>query len=468
MADEQRADDLARLDDARHVLGEGSHAIRQSLYAVYVTILLALTYGLTVSRAVFLTAHPDRVRDQLLAWPVLVGVVVAIAMGSLVAHRAGRTRGPVVPPLPWIDVVLPSPIDRALSMRRWWGFALVGALTGGVTLGGVIGGGLWFAHVGGPVWLVGGVTLGTVVALLLLTAWLAGQLSLTPPDGSGRTNTPRKALRRLPIEDLRRHAVRSTRLGGAVLVGDVRAIRLEVSAPVTRGRHLRLRAAGPTMVVARRDVLGLRRMPGGLASGAVLTALGSAVVGWVAGQTGVPPLFGLLGAAICYTGYGAWAEGLRSQGDNAGTPPLIGLDTRHEAAAHLITPTVLFVVVGAVVGGTVALASGASGAGGAVGWAPGIRVAAWAVPLAGILAGCHLLAAFRGSPPVGLTGLRSPWGLALWLGLPLILTALVGGLLTAAVAGGTDTPWILGAGAVWALVSLGMWRARALANAHRI
>ncbi len=461
MPDPWRADDLERLDDARHVLGEGSHAIRQSLYAVYVTVLLGLTYGLTVARALFLTAEPGRLRDELVSWPVALSVLAAVVLGVAVAHRAGRSRGPVVPPMPWIDLVAASPLDRALTLRRWWGVALTGALTGGVVLGGVLGGGLWIAHVGGPAWLAGGVGTGLVAAVLVLASWLAGQTSLSPGQATP-TTTPRKALRRLTIDDLRRQAARSTRLGGAVLLADVRALRLELSAPVTRGRSLRLRSGRPTVVVARRDLLGLRRMPGGLVSGAALTALGGAVVGWASSDTTVPPLFPCLGLAACYLGYGAWAEGLRLQGDNAGTPPLIGLDTRHEARAHLVVPTALFVVVAGVVGLLVATAGHGEG------WAAGIRAGLWSLPLAAVLAGCHLLAAFRGIPPQGLSGMRSPWLLAGWIGLPMIIAAVVGGLLTAAVAGGTLTPWVFGIGAGWSLVIIGLSRARALAEAHRV
>lgn len=357
MPDDWRAADLDRLEDARHVLGEGSHPIRQSLYAVYVTVLLGLTYGLTVSRALFLTGDPGRLRDQLLSWPVAAGLAAAAALGTWVAHRTGRSRGPVVPPMPWIDVVATTPLDRALSLRRWWGLAVTGAMTGGVVLGGVVGGGLWIAHVGGPVWLAGGLAVGLVIAVLLLAAWLAGQATLSPRGNLPRTNTPRNALRRLAVDDLRRQAARSTRLGGALLLADVRAIRLEVSAPVTRGRSLHLRPGGPIIVVARRDLLGLRRMPGGLASGAALTGFGGAVVGWSSSDGTVPLVFACLALFPCYFGYGAWAEGLRLQGDNAGTPPLIGLDTRHEAPAHLIVPTVLFVGVAGVASLAVAVAT---------------------------------------------------------------------------------------------------------------
>ena len=52
-ASEQRRVDRARLADATHVLhgSEGSGAVQRVLYAVYVSAMLAFTYGFTVARA---------------------------------------------------------------------------------------------------------------------------------------------------------------------------------------------------------------------------------------------------------------------------------------------------------------------------------------------------------------------------------------------------------------------------------
>lgn len=456
-----RADDLDRLDDARHVLGEGSEVVRQTVYVVYVVVLLALTYGLTVARAAFLTSDPRWLRDQLLSWPALLVVVAATVLGASLAYRTGRARGPVVPPLPFVDVVVPSAIDRALTLRRWWRLALVGGITGGVVLGGIIGGGLWFARVGGPLWLVGFVVAAVVIGLVLVVSWLQGQASLAPSPRGLRRLDSAGSLRRLRIDDLRQQAARSTRLGGAMLAGDLRAVRLEVASPVTRGRSLRLRSTRPVLVIARRDRLGLRRMPGGLFTGAALTVAGTAALGWAMTHPEVPAAVSVLAVIPCYLGFGAWAEGLRLQGDNAGTPPLIGLDSRQEATGHLVVPVVLFVVVGAVAGSAAALGSGGSGR-------EGLSAATWSVPLAVVLAGAHLIAAFRGMAPRGLFGATSPQALAGWYLIPLMLATLVGGTTSAIEAhhpGAATVPALTG-GAL--LVMIGFARVRALGNAHRV
>ena len=458
-----REDDLDRLSDTRFVLGEGSHAFRQSVYAVYVAVLLALSYGFTVAQALFHTSDPAGLRAEILSWPALGALLVVGVTGTGLTYRAGRVRGPLVPPLPWTDLVATSAIDRALSLRRWLALALIGTVSGGVILGGVVGGGLWYAHVVGPGSFGAFLAVGLAMSLALLAAWLAGQAGQSPPvpgAAAGRPG-PRTALRRLAVEDLRRQAVRSTRLGGAVLAGDVRAVRLEVAAPVSRGRELRLRSAGPVLVVARRDLLGLRRMPGGFATGTALVAIGGGAIGWSVGGRDVPGVFPALAMLACYAGFGAWAEGLRLHGDNVGTPPLLGIDTGTEAAAHTIVPVALFLAVGGLAAAVASAAvSGTPG--------PAVRAALWTVPLALILGGCHLLAAFRGLPPRMFSGFRSPAGLAAWVAYPALLAMAVGGPLTAAVASGGALAWPLGVGLGALLAYAGMSRATVLAASHRI
>ncbi|MGB7817204.1 MAG: hypothetical protein WBL35_00510, partial [Ornithinibacter sp.] len=139
--------DRERLADAEHVLHgpEGSGAVRNVLYAVYVVALLALSYGFTVARAVFLTSDPVWVRDSLLSIPAaLAGLLLAAALLVLV-HAAGARRGPVVPPLPWVDHVVASSIDRAAVLREWWVVSSTLLVASGGVAGGVLGGSLWAA-----------------------------------------------------------------------------------------------------------------------------------------------------------------------------------------------------------------------------------------------------------------------------------------------------------------------------------
>ena len=246
-------------------------------------------------------------------------------------------------------------------------------------------------------------------------------------------------------------------MGGAVLAGDLRAARLDVVAPGTRLRHSRLRARGPVAVVAGRDLLGLRRSPGTLVVGAVLSAGGS----WALAHAtvrGVPSFIAFLGVIACYLGYGAWAEGLRLQGDNAGTPPLIGLRFGDESLAHLVVPSVLYAATGLLAGGVVMATSGA-----------GIAAVLWPPALVALLAGAHLMAAFRGLPPATLFSPGSAVvSITFWYARPLLLT-IIGGvaasaLLTRSSASNTGAVLVL---ASYAAVMLGRRRVRLLDEAHR-
>lgn len=93
--------------------------------------------------------------------------------------------------------------------------------------------------------------------------------SSLPP---GRYN----ALARLDITSLRRQSASNATMGGAVLAGDLRMVRLDAARPTTHFRHMRLRASGPLAVIARRDLLGLRRAPWSALTGLGLAAAGSA------------------------------------------------------------------------------------------------------------------------------------------------------------------------------------------------
>ncbi len=476
--------DRERVTDARHVVdGEGGgDVVKSALYAVYVTILLAVSYGLTVARAVFVSENPRALRGDLLSWPAVGAAVLLAALAVGVAFRAGRSRGPIVPPLPWVDHVVSSPNDRAEALRRWWLLSLLGTVTGGLVVGAVLGGGSWLAQVTGPWFLVGTVVGGLVLGVAVLVAWLSGQASLsgryaTPgraADASGGARTGFGGLRRprggaatvlrgLRTDDLRAQSARSSRIAGGILAGDLRAVRLEVAAPVTRGRGLRLRAARPWLVIVRRDVLGLRRMPGGAAYGVVLSLVGVGAVTWCLDRPEVPLLMPAVAVLPCYLGFGAFAEGLRLLGDNAGTPPLLGIPPRQEATAHLVAPVVAFAVAGLVAAAGTAWADGVSGT------RFGLSIA-WVVPMCVILAGSHLLSAFRGQPPTSAfrpgTG---PTMLLAWLALPAAAAVVVAGLFTWLAAHAAQ-PW---GPLVWALavavllLQIGLIRVRSVSESHR-
>ena len=415
--------DAQSLTAAREVIS-GDERERQgnAVYAVYVAVIAAGAYGVPAAQSFFRVLDPAWLAAHLTG-PAAVALGVAGVAGlSAFAYRAGRLRGPVVPGLPYLDTVVTSPLDRALTLRPWWRLAVLGCVVGGVLTGLVIGAGLAIAGLTSALVLVPGVLVGAAVGLLVAGSWLQGQVRSWPTGdrGAGVFLRQRRSLRALHLSLLRTQSARAVTVGGAVLAGDLRAARLEVGTPVTRARHVRLRGRGPVLTMVRRDLLGMRRAPGSAVTGLVLTGIAAYALVH-ASAAGTPSIIALTGLVIAYLGVGTWAEGLRLQGDNAGTPPLLGLPPADEAVAHLVVPgvgylaTVLLVGLASVVLGHATLF--------------GIG---WAMLLGGLLVAATAMAAFRGLPPVSMfspgSGVVTT---ALWYAVPLLVPVVCGTAATA-------------------------------------
>ncbi|GAB98051.1 hypothetical protein KILIM_096_00160, partial [Kineosphaera limosa NBRC 100340] len=234
-------DDRPRFDDALEVAtdGAGAGTLRRLAYPVYVTILVALTYGFTFTRFVFVASNPEWVAAHLMTGAAAGVLAVLVALAAGFVWRASRQRGAVVPPVAWTDQVLGSSIDRAVAVRPWWHLTLAGTTTGGGLLGVMLGGSLWASQVTGPLALpVAGVVGGLIGALLAHTA-LWGQVGRAVPIRTAA------ALRLLRVEELRTQAATGDHFIGALLAGDVRAGQLEVAPPIRRRRSWRLRPGRP-------------------------------------------------------------------------------------------------------------------------------------------------------------------------------------------------------------------------------
>ena len=451
-------DDHEWLGQADWIIGgeAAAKARAQGRYAAYVLALMALVYGFPFVQATFRTSDSATLRDQLSS-PAAYGVgVAAVAAVFVAVIWAGRFRGPVVPPMPWIDLVLAAPVDRALGLRRWWRYAVAAALfvagLGALTFSA----GLAYAGVVGPlvipIALVGGLVLGVVV----VRVWLWAQVRSWPGPDRGLSLLWRAddALRELHAESLRQHSANTSTLAGSAMTGNLRTARLTFARPVRRSRAARLRPGRPVPVLVRRDVLGLRRQPSSLLTGLGLGLLGSVVLAWALSQPAAPGIAVPLALVPLYLGYGAWAEGLRLQADNIGTPSLIGSGPLEEAGAHLVVPTVLST---AVLGGAYAVAVALS--------ARGVDVGALAsiVCALGALAGGHLLAAFRGSPTIQ-TG---PQGLIAWYLMPSVIVLIVGSILPLALRAGAPSAASVAVWLVAGLIAWGLHRVRRLTHLHR-
>lgn len=450
---ELEVDDAEWLGQADWVVGgeAARQARKQGLYAGYVLLLFSGIYGFPVLQAIFRTNDRGWLREQLDSPIGVAALVVAIGAVLGAAYWAGRFRGPVVPPLPWIDLVVSTPVDRARAVRRWWRYAVVGGAFVGGVVGLVVGSGLAFAQVTGVVAMVVATVLGVVVGVVGARVWLWAQVRSWPGPDHATTGPSLlwrlpDALRALHAESLRAHSANTSTLAGSAITGNLRTARLSLTRPITHARAVRLRAGRPFAVLVRRDVLGLRRQRVDLVAGAGFTVLGAAVLIWGMAQPAAPSFALGLAMVPLYLGFGSWTEGLRLQADNIGTPALIGTGPLTEAAAHLVAPTGLAAVVLGLAGG----------------FAPAVWAAA--LPVLVLLAGGHLLAAFRGDPPATMV---TPQSRLFWYAMPSVTVVLVGAFLAQAYRTGNPAPEAFCTILVAAVAAWGVSRVRRLTYRHR-
>lgn len=449
-------DDHDLLGQADWVIGgeAARKARQQGLYAGYVAFLGALVYGLPIVQTVFRTSDAGSLGEQLSSPVAIVLLVASVAalLGAVVF--AGRFRGPVVPPMPWIDLVLSAPLDRALALRRWWRYAAVGGLFLGALGGLTVGAGLAFAHLGGVVTIVVTAVAGAALGVLTTRLWLWSQVRSWPGPDRGLTLLWRvpDALRELHAESLRAHSANTSTLAGSALTGNLRTARLALTRPVHHGRSARLRPGRPFAVLVRRDVLGLRRTPGAFLSGLGLSLLGGAVVTWAFVQPVAPSIAATIGLLPLYLGFGAWSEGLRLQADNVGTPSLLGTNDVGEAVAHLVVPTALTALaLGLWVGVTAVFTP-----------VPASAVLSLVIVLVLVVAG-NVFAAFRGTP----TFVMRPQTVVAWYALPALSVVVIGSVVAVLTKAGSYT-WL--SAVSWLAYLLLFWsisRVRRLTYLHR-
>lgn len=457
--------DRERLRRARQVIdgerqeGGSSNAV----YAAYVAVIAAGTYGVPAAQELFRFVDPHWLSTHAKTTGGAAVVALAVLAALAGAVLGGAVRGPVVPPLPYLDFVVSSAIDRALVLRRWWRLSAYGVLVAGTLLGLVIGTGLVIAG-SSPLTLALAGAGGLVLAAVGALAWLWGQ-ARSGPDARHQLRTfgrPAASMRAMSYAGLREQSASTTTMGGAMLAGDLRTLRLDVASRTARTPHARrrrLRPSSPVGVIVRRDLLGLRRAPGPAAMGLLLCSAGLWVLEPAVSSADAPSLVILLGALLAYLGFGSWAEGLRIHSDNAGTVPLLGLDYRTEAVAHLAVPATAYATL-ALLGGVVRVGTGSAGP----------LAVAWCVLSAALLCGGHLLAAFRGTPPAAMFSPRQ--GLPMMLGwylYPVVVVLVVAtatGVLTSRNPGTVSGVSVLVL-ASYAVVAWGRWRAGGVADAHR-
>jgi hypothetical protein len=421
-------------------------SLSSTLYPVYVAVIAAGTYGVPATQQLFHSIDEKWLAEHARTPAAAIAAVTFAALFLTMVRLVGRVHGPVVPPLPYLELVVASPMPRKVTLARYWRVSLGGSAIGGLLVGLVVSAGGAIANVAPPVVLLpatlGGCLLGVLVAEFWLRGQLQGQLQASSPgsrQGSSLLRKRRNALPLLDITSLRRQAASNITMGGAVLAGDLRTVRLDAARPTTHARRVRLRASGPLAVIAHRDLLGLRRAPWSALYGLGFAAAGSAglMLSLVSPRT--PTVAPLISLVLCHLGFGAWCEGLRLHADNSGTSRLLGLAYRDTALAHLAVPVSCWALTTVVVSAGLSLAGLVR---------PTVLV--WALGTGALLAGTHLMAAFRGLPPIGVFGPRAGVpAMIFWYAKPLLAT-LVAGTATAAWAARAANPWTA---FVWLLIA---------------
>jgi len=409
-------------------------SLNNTLYPVYVAVIAAGSYGVPAAQQLFRSLDGKWLAAH--AWTP-VGAIVAVSVVGLLlalARLVGRVHGPVVPPLPYLGMVVASPLPRKVTLARNWRLSLGGSIIGGLLVGLCCGAGLAIAKVASPVVLLPGTLGGALFGLLVAELWLQGQVHSSPlgfRTGSSLPRGRRNALALLDITGLQRQAASNATIGGAVLAGDLRTVRLDAARPSTHARHVRLRASGPRVVIARRDLLGLRRAPGSALYGLAMAAAGSAGIMLSLQSPRTPTMAPLVSLIVAYLGFGAWCEGLRLHADNSGTSRLLGIAYRDTALAHLTLPISAWALSVLVVSSGMSLTGLVK---------PSAFV--WALGVGALLAGANLMSSFRGLPPVGVFGPKAGMpAMVFWYSKPLLATLVVG-TTTTAWAARTTTPWI--------------------------
>ena len=458
---------------------------RGALFRVYLGVMLGVTVGLPVGRALILWGEvgapwlaetvPGEGASLLLA---------AIPLIWMLAAAMGQHLGPARDTLPRLDLVhaLPRARDRLLrggaarSIAIW---AVLGG-AGGVIVAGVFEAASAFAS--GPVLLATGLASGLGVGAGAGVAALVGQrdrasrlrvflvcavcfgalavavlgeplpgpalsrasavgavgASVLAGIGALALSAVPGLLRSLEIETLRSQAIRRLSAGAALFTADARVALARLGAPVRWGRRFRWQPsaggrAGVLPLVVKRDALGLARTPLRtlLAVGALVLSGALAALGGTARlePTGIAVL-GACSALLAYAAAGTTARGLRAAAFGVGSPSLLPCNYGRLLIAHLAVPFVVSTVA-AMLGGVAV-----HGLGGGV---LGVCIASGAVLAAAVAAHQGPLPATLLAPVQTPAGDAAGLVVVIWMLGPL-LTATAGGALVASVAAVASSP----------------------------
>lgn len=469
-----------------------------NVYKIYELALLVLIVIFPVSRAVMMGLAIPEVSVAVSANLTVNNVTLALLVLALIVVVSCRLRGPVVPSAAYIELVVSSPLARAVTLRRSFtrnrfGFSLIAVVGAVVLVGGSLFSGsadtagvalfLVAAAVGAwqisLLWLVGQLSTQIrpqIIRLLIVILGITGVLSAIPaaswvapwlgpwgwvsqtwqavahgPDvqawvaeallivGLGATMWSAQLLAQLSYDDL---ATQSQRWGVASMLagsGDIKSAANRLKALPRLGRHWRFRFPGsPVRALILRDVIGLARFP--FRTGFFLLA--SAGTGALLAYSFIPESGGALLAfavpVLLYFTVGGWSEGLRFHASMIGSSSASGIGPGRQVLIHLIVPAVTTAIL--VVSGAVTVAAITHGLD-----IP--EIATWALGLVMLSLVLQCFSALKGLLPIELlTPVVTPLGdlsmvnVGIWLADAVIIMFVVGGGLTStAIHAGDNT-----------------------------
>lgn len=456
-------------------------------YRVYLVVLALGIYAAPLLVSAARALAPDAAWSALVSPASLAGIAAAAALLLLLLLRGGATFGPVRPATGYVTFVLGGDVDRARALRPAWALTVT-ALAGVLGLGGLVvaasraAAGRPDAAMLGPIitaagagataaglWLRGQTGHArralTVVGLTAVAAALAGTLlrgaawdaamALAGPGGwwalslahagaplgwgasalavvvAAASCRATGQLRGLRAHGLLAQATRVAGVSAGIARGNAAAAGGAVAGTPSRGRDLTLRAA-PSPILAR-DLLGLRRSPETTVGAVALLVGAGALAGLTVGHRW-PMLVAVVACGLGYVGVTMLAGGLRSHVVHAFRDAWLGVDYRTAAWAHTRAPLLLATTcwwVGTILAGVLAHLPAARVAS-ALGWAP----VAVLVLVAAVVTACHqgdLPPSLMSGPVTAETGESGAYLRFAWtFGMPLLGTAVGGGLLTLA------------------------------------
>lgn len=330
---DQRAGD--ELPDSRRLVADSLAVVRRGAqvtsigsvaYVVYVIALFGVVYLFPYGHVVFGALGRSGLVDVLTDPVGASALVLAVLAAPALAHRTGRVRGPVAPPMLWVRHVVSGPADRAISLRRWWRLLGGAVVASTCATGLLLGLALWSAAVLGPLGALAVTAVAVILGAVVARAWLAGQVVA---EGGGHPLRSAEALRRLTEPGLSRQRDRGEGVAGAFLAGQRRALVRDLGGRPPR--HVGRLSPGRSTLL-RRDLLAVRRGPG-LVRAVLVLGLGALGVGMLTPRSAV---LGLLASLVVYHGVAAWAAGLRGQ--SAPLVPVLGWEPQRETLGHLVLP----------------------------------------------------------------------------------------------------------------------------------